>query len=262
MNCSEFEIHLDEQMAPPRLVETPDMAEHAAQCDHCRTRLEQFRQLGEALELWRDEIPDVELAPAVVAAASAAQPPAPAAATAALRRRANGSRAPAPAQQAGIISRPVPPPFRISRAGGLAAACVAAGIVAAILISRPGNDPSDALSRPQIAANPVPQAIVPTPKQEEDSRPAAPARDRDLLPAPQAAVYHDLAQKAAGALSDVSAIVTSGSFSQSADRASATENNEGWMDDLERQLQPIGRGLDDAFDFLWQAGQLADPSQS
>ncbi len=33
---------------------------------------------------------------------------------------------------------------------------------------------------------------------------------------------------------------------------------EGWIDGLQHQLKPIGRSLDHAFDFLWEAGQSAD----
>jgi hypothetical protein len=36
------------------------------------------------------------------------------------------------------------------------------------------------------------------------------------------------------------------------------EQTAGWIDEFERELKPVGRSLDNAFDFLWRAGESAD----
>ena len=74
--------------------------------------------------------------------------------------------------------------------------------------------------------------------------------------------YHDLAQKAAGALDEVAMFVRPLSQGNTPDSEPRSEKGTGWIDGLQHQLKPIGRSLDDAFDFLWQAGQLADPSKT
>ena len=43
---------------------------------------------------------------------------------------------------------------------------------------------------------------------------------------------------------------------------SLAERTGGWIDGLQHQLKPIGRSLDHAFDFLWEAGQSADSSKT
>jgi hypothetical protein len=267
MNCTEFEICLNEQFAASRLAETPDLAEHAEQCALCRAVLERFRHLSDSLEPWRTRVPEVDLTQAVVVGCVSqlefAASPLPAGPSAVPRARADDSRRPVPPQHAGIIARPVPPLFRISRTVWLAAGSLAAVVVAAVLISGVGNGPPVADLDPQIAAKPVPMPVAPAAMNHSVSRLDPPAEVREPLPIPQRAMYDELAQKAAGALNVVTAFVTTGgAVSQSADPGSVREDAEGWMDGLEKQLRPIGRGLDDAFDFLWQAGQSADNSRS
>jgi hypothetical protein len=84
---------------------------------------------------------------------------------------------------------------------------------------------------------------------------AIPESDRD--------VYYDLAQKAAGALGEVAVYVMPGSSPPPmAPSDAGPEGAAGWIDGVKHQLQPIGRSLDDAFDFLWEAGQSADSSKT
>ena len=64
---------------------------------------------------------------------------------------------------------------------------------------------------------------------------------------------------AAGAWDEVTLLVAPESKNTAPpERSRQTEAKEGWIDGLQHQLKPMGRGLDNAFDFLWQAGQSGD----
>jgi len=77
------------------------------------------------------------------------------------------------------------------------------------------------------------------------------------------APYYDLAQKAAGALGEVTAYVMPGSPPRPMPPSHPRPDGAGaWIDGLRHQLKPIGRSLDHAFDFLWEAGQSADSSKT
>jgi hypothetical protein len=95
---------------------------------------------------------------------------------------------------------------------------------------------------------------------DADEEPAIPVVDRAAaLPEAARDVYYDLAQKAAGAIGEVTVFVMPGSSPQMmAPTDHRPEARTDWIGGLQHQLQPIGRSLDDAFDFLWQAGEAAD----
>jgi len=93
-----------------------------------------------------------------------------------------------------------------------------------------------------------------------EEQPAIPAVNRAVaLPEAAGEVYYDLAQKAAGALGEVTVFVMPGSSPpMMTPRDEGPERPTDWIGGLQHRLQPIGRSLDDAFDFLWQAGEAAD----
>jgi hypothetical protein len=71
--------------------------------------------------------------------------------------------------------------------------------------------------------------------------------------------YVGLVQLAAGAWDEVTLLVRpERKTTQQPEATSRSAATEGWIDGLQHQLTPIGRGLDNAFDFLWQAGQAGD----
>jgi hypothetical protein len=87
--------------------------------------------------------------------------------------------------------------------------------------------------------------------------------DSDL--APELAPYSSLVQMATSALSEATVLILPGTAGSQmpfrgpppSDEAGSTEA-DGWIDDLQHQLRPVGRSLGNAFDFLWQAGQSVD----
>jgi hypothetical protein len=79
------------------------------------------------------------------------------------------------------------------------------------------------------------------------------------LPEAAGEVYYGLAQKAAGALGEVTVFVMPGASPPMMNpRDERPDRPTDWIGGLQHQLRPIGRSLDDAFDFLWQAGEAAD----
>jgi hypothetical protein len=97
----------------------------------------------------------------------------------------------------------------------------------------------------------------------EDATPQI-ARQRSPEPETDRAPYFDLAQRAAGALGQMSMLVLPAAAREREAAPppprdeSPAARSAGWIDDFERELKPVGRSLGNAFDFLWRAGESAD----
>jgi hypothetical protein len=267
MNCTDFEKQLQDRFGAARRDETADLADHARHCPPCRATLEQFQILADALGAWRAPH-EVELAGAVVAArqsefaaAAATQPAserprvasnqsAPQTVSASKRAIAGGSVLSAGTHR----SKPV----RWLAAGG-----VAALLLVTLSLAWPNRKAPPAATTPQFAGA---RAIEPEGARDDlASGPPAPAAigPPAAAPDPAQAPYYGLAQKAAGALGEVTAYVVPGSSPPPMRPAHADPEGAGaWIDGLRHQLRPIGRSLDHAFDFLWEAGQSSDSSKT
>ncbi len=268
MNCTDFEKRLHEQFDPARLDVTGDLAEHARQCPRCRATVEGFHLLADALRLWRAQVPDVELAGAVVAAHRADAASADAAdVAAAVPGPAAGRSAPRSASvstPAIVAGAPWPTgPLGAKLVRRLAAGSVAALLLVALWLSFPRRDDRRAAPGPQLAGTSKDGRVQPPPDRSPVSPAPAAVHPPPAVPEPAQAPYYDLAWKAAGALGEVTAFVIPGSppppMSPSDPRSG---DREGWIDGLQHRLKPIGRSLDHAFDFLWEAGQSADGSNT
>ncbi len=273
MNCTDFEDRLHAQFAAARFDETPDLTDHAGQCSACRLELEQFRLLADSLRVWRDQVPDVDLTDAVVAAcrlesesSSLARHTGPMVMP---RRDSIESTPRSPsASPAGIVARrfPFPAWFNSRRrtlwlaVGSLVGVLVFAVVLSGLIKKVPLND-----AGPQVAKTPAPAELHSTPNAAERIQPVNPTASPPPT-VPEAAArdaYYDLAQKAAGALGEVTVYVMPGSSARPMSPADERpEKTGGWIEGVKHQLQPIGRSLDDTFDFLWEAGQSADSSKT
>ena len=70
------------------------------------------------------------------------------------------------------------------------------------------------------------------------------------------APYAEIVHMAAGAWNEVATIVrTDQPHNDGSEPKSADRKRDAWIDGIQHQLQPVGRGLNNAFDFLWQAGK-------
>jgi hypothetical protein len=132
-------------------------------------------------------------------------------------------------------------------------------LVAIYFFSLPGRDAPRSIT--QVPAAKAPDTVADGPaSQGAEEEPAIPVADRAAaLPEAARDVYYDLAQKAAGAIGEVTVFVMPGSSPQMMTPGDhRPEARTDWIGGLQHQLRPIGRSLDDAFDFLWQAGEAAD----
>jgi len=255
MNCTDFERHLNDLFGAAGLPNVGDAPPHAAQCPRCRETWEQFRLLHEATDLWRKQTPEVDLSRAVVhslgsptSSLGAADQIDPSPARTAV---ANARARPRAIERAAIVARgPIQDDFSF-RSRKLLAAFAAVALLFAFGLAWHvwRNEPSGGATA--LKANP----LVNPPPRELDPRPAErPGAEAEL---PDPAAYRDLVQQATGALGDVTAFVIPVS-NGGMPRGSEVRTSADWIDGLRHQLRPIGRSLEDAFDFLWQAGESAD----
>jgi hypothetical protein len=281
MNCTEFEDGLHDLLDAPRRPQAAraglslpaEMSTHVRSCEACRHLADRFQLLAEAIADWREQIPEVDLTEAVLAARRVPSPEVrtlPAGGTSARRSRsraASGDRAQERAGRADRSGRSRPRPFV---RGGLW--LVAAGLTAivAVAVFFPRSDQPVSPDQPPLVAK-----TNDGPPADTELRALAKATDtaseddleaRADVPAaeagPAAVPYVDLAQKAAGALDDMAGFMMAPRATGQTDPGAPGEPGAGWIDGLQHQLKPISRSLDHAFDFLWQAGQSADRSRT
>lgn len=252
MNCAEFQRDLNERFGAAGLPDVLEMPPHAGECASCHESWEQFRLLHEATRLWRQQTSRVDLTRAVLSALDATAsgceqdgPRLPATELPAAFRR---DPMPAP-QTAGIVARG---PFRGGYGPRRAVLAGLAGIAALLAIGLAWQ----LLFRPPVAEQAAPEnRIVAASFPDLDRRPAP---DTDRQPdSPETIPYRDLAQRAVGAWGEATALVMPGKAERQPP-SRGTADSADWIDGLQHQIRPIGRSLDHAFDFLWQAGESAD----
>jgi hypothetical protein len=264
MNCAEFVARMNDQFAGSGLQGEADLADHRAHCQSCHARWEEFILLSDAIGAWRRETPDVDLVPAVVAALG-------------------HSDYVASAESRTDSRFPMAVPERRRRLPALAIVGGAAVlfVVAMLNVGRPVRQPPNPVAQTRFghhdpaAQNPS----VSSPIGNDEGRPGAATSNRSVhggdstpqhtrsLPAQvetDRVAYLELAQRAAGALGQMTMLVLPDQFRPpDSPQVNATQElplqgTSGWMDDVEDQLKPVGRSLGNAFDFLWRAGESVD----
>jgi hypothetical protein len=271
MNCIEFEDRLNEhfdgsQRPRGRRLGTgasADLAEHAGECEICRALYERFQFLDDCLDIWREQIPDVDLTEAVIAAhrrhSTEAEPMRAAQSPAAGGIPSARSSHRALTQWGGSGSG-----ARVNRRRGLwlaVGSLVAIGAFA-LLVPRLARFVPHPVPEPDVAGAGAGRTENSAIAAKSDEQVKDSANELDPVLDQAQVAYHDLAQKAAGALDEVAMFVRPLSQEDMPISEQRSEKGTGWIDGLQHQLKPIGRSLDDAFDFLWQAGQSADPSKT
>jgi hypothetical protein len=265
LNCTDFEKRLNEQLGAARFDETADLAEHARRCPRCRDVAEQFHLLMDSVRAWRVQIPDVELAGSVVAARRGDFSTSKALARNVVIPRAESDRRlTASASMPAIVARA---PWLPGRLGGRAVRWLVAGaavlFVVGLWLTFPHHDAPPPARATQLAGTTEGGRVL-RPADVGDKSPSRDAVEQPaVVPKLDQPPYYDLAQKAAGAFGDVTAFVMPGSGRPAMSPANPrVRETGGWIDGLQHQLKPIGRSLDHAFDFLWEAGQSADGSNT
>jgi hypothetical protein len=261
MTCADFEALLDSQFGPAHLHDDdPAQIEHAAACGTCRASLERHRLLADAIGAWRAQAPEVDLTAAVMAALEldatqtlaqsevhSAHPPSVANPGLATAARQLSQKIPSRSLKFESLSR--------SRRSLLATIAVLMVLFAGTSLrnsSRPANSVG-----PESAAN---SGRMTQPSDEQFSRRQSPRLARTNIVRPQqTSPYAGLVQMATGAWDEVTLLVRPEPNSVPLPESAPPERSlDGWIDGWQHRLKPIGRGLDHAFDFLWQAGQSGD----
>lgn len=258
MNCADFESRVYDGFDASSLPQAADLAEHAAQCATCRATWEGMRLLSDCIGVWRQETPDVDLADPVIFALKHTAKLAPQISRVEARRP--------------TISRQ-----RLRRRSLVWAVAGAAALLIVLslfLVPRPdAPGPKPVAQVPEVHRNSNTSQGDPRHQDLSAQDPVANDRlDRNEGSSPQVTQrhppepeadrvpYYDLAQRAAGALGQMTMLVlpVDAGAHHPPDEPPDEGPPAGWMDDFERELKPVGRSLGNAFDFLWRAGESVD----
>lgn len=248
MNCAEFEFELQTQLDRRSLSLEKHVDEHLQTCDLCRETWNRNRLLIDAISDWREQVPDADLVDAVVAIHLAG----PASGKVRTATKADNSARPATSERLprpGITGRISASPRR----GRWALAALTSGLGALVTVFSylsPGHLPDSRTN-----------TMVTTRAAIEISKLSAEDRERALLNHAGAA-YKSLATGAAGVLEDFASIVLPVRLPDGAGDPDVIDaTGDRLIDGLPHPLRPIGQGLGDAFDFLWEAGQESQNSR-
>ena len=233
MTCIEFESVLQTCLDRGVFDEVVDeLREHRETCGACRENWDQARLLADAIVVWREQTPEVDLVDATLSAHFASQ------------------AAPQAIESIPAV-RPAAP--RSRPAAAIAAlASLAALVVVSVLLAR-----RDASAPPSIAVTRTTEghtgpAVDPASEDREE---------RPVLLDQADATYGNLARTAAGAIEEFAWMMKPApAIPPAADEAPATPRS--WIDGMQRQLRPIGRSVGDTFDFLWEVGRPPDDNRT
>ncbi|MCY2964406.1 MAG: hypothetical protein NT069_12345 [Planctomycetota bacterium] len=260
MNCTEFDRLWQRRFdGEGSLVSLAEEA-HLEGCERCQAHYEAGLMLEESLGAWRSERPQVDLARQIVRALRDDRPiPRTVAAT----QSTNETSAPSIA----IASRVLPAPGRSERrerllrlafalVGGLAT-LTGVWVFVGALTAPPAPAPIVTMERPAPRER---THKTPDVRTRSDSD-----RDQEMVRRTRQA-YEPMARKAAGAIDQMAMMVVPGwaRIGQAPETVPAKPTNR--VDDskpsdephllqqLEREIRPIGKGVGEALDFLWIAG--------
>ena len=232
------------------LLNTPEISSHLAQCAGCRQEWEAIRTLHEAISAWREQVPPVDLASAVLLEFARPVPPtAPPAAPIRASVSAQALRETGPADVSG------PPGLRrtgeIVRARRSLAASLAAlaGLFAlsAGLVTQPVPDRG------------APVVLHGKPPLEATGPTAAGDENVQSLVRHAGTAYLALAQETAGAMRGITTLVVpdqSSAAKLSLDSVPALST--GLVNELETDFRPLSDSVGGVFDFLWNTAKITD----
>lgn len=219
MNCIEFEAVLQRGLDTGDGLDAPELSEHAAQCPACRGLLEEFRTLGDAIVAWRVQLPEVNLAEAVVTAYS--------------RETASIPQTELPRSLEASVSIVLPLPAAVSRKA----------------VSRSRKSLMAALAG--LAAMVVVTWSFPIGPDGEQIGPGTQLAGMELTTLFRSAgtAWLDLAQRAASDLEDAAVLVMPATPTEMAPTGDGNSTRSTWKDGLD-SVRPIGESMGTAFGFL------------
>ena len=226
MNCTEFDHALDAAVESRSPVDSA-LREHARACRRCGDRWEQFAILDRAISDWRIQLPEVDLADAVLA------------------RMAFDN----PASRTTLSVHSTESKTARGRARPLAAItiCATALVVACLVILTPGHSPGPSNSPGDDTA------IV------ETAPPAAePAEPIDVALRDAGSAWLALANQTAEAVTEAGTLRPSPDVLAEVEAPAPPTRR--WYESLGEDLKPIGANVENAAGFLIEAVSINSPS--
>ena len=248
MNCTEFEHRLHE-CVEERLSAGKEMHDHSAECHRCSVLWNEHLLLAQIVPVWRQETPDVDLVHAVLERFHATTQPSVI---------EQAPRESAAKVVSGLPHHGMPAASRSPRHATLAVT-VAAALLVVLTLEPLGLVPGRSNSQSELSLTAKQKPVDANPL--EITRP--PALDEILRQAGSS--YLQLAEGAGAAVTDAVDIVPAADQLflslqfQPPQLPAATRSIGEWG----RELQPLGRRISQAFDFLWEAiphDQVSDPA--
>jgi hypothetical protein len=222
MNCTEFEHVLQCAVEERSEEQLRELRDHAASCKHCRAVWQEFAVLRQAIPLWKARMPDVDLVDAVMARTHELRP---------------------------LASRSTSIGWWVSAAVATAAACV---LALAVWPSAPDNAPQPDL---QLADTDEPDPLTAPLADEQPTQGEVGSLVRDATDP-----YLELAEGVTDAVRGTRKFLPAtealaDNEAQQEDRPSPAS----WINDWSQDLEPIGRDVANAMNFLLDAVP-ADPA--
>jgi hypothetical protein len=249
MNCIEFKQALEASVDTDRATDVAAMQAHCSECAPCQNLFEQFALLDRAIPLWRDRMPRVDVADAVLAQLAFDEVP---------KQNSSANRSSPTARREGV--------GRSQRSAGRRIFAAITTAVAVIVLGTwitwrpvppeqfaPRVEPLPAMAEANSEPNPWNPANEPDGSVERDEAEVEPELTMIVRDAGRA--YLVLVNGAADAVADGAVLMPASDFSiESAfdDRTSVESRDEDWSE----ELKPIGSGLGEAVDFLFEAVAL------
>ena len=251
MNCDDLSNRFDEWL-DSRQGDVPDeLRAHLAGCDRCRCDWEACETLQQAIASWNAETLEIDLVDRVLRSIAAAQSHDALPAAAASQAGDRGTVAPGPR----LASLSAARPSQAAPTGTRSAAVVAivATVLLLVAVPTPTNRPRDAAIPSTVAANGAAGPAEPGRFPGKADTPALENAAVVTLVRDAGAVCATLASDVVLTLSDAALLVSSPQrpgIPSGSPPAAGSRNL--WSRELPAELQPIGRDVEDALDFLRQ----------
>jgi hypothetical protein len=235
-NCGQFETLL-EQAVEQRQPLAPELRDHAASCVTCRALWDEFQILEEAIPAWSASAPSVNLVDSVMSGLAAER----------TGSKSADSIAPLVALTVADSSREEPP-----RRRRFLFAAAATTVAALLLVSAGFYFARPAADAPQIANTP-PQIVVPNLNRPMATPPIEQSPSEiSVMVADAGTAYLQLASNAAAAVTEGVALFPSTKLVADAS-PKPSSNRKSWVQQFEKNLQPLQKDIGSAFEFLFEA---------
>jgi hypothetical protein len=273
MQCDEFLRQIDEVFDRRGVLDAAELMSHALVCEECHAALEKARLLQESIDQWRMCEPEIDLADQIVQRYSACQgqrrlEPLPSSPRAVWAASAAASPSAVTAREGHSRQRNERRSWQFVTkfVGGLTVASVMAAMAGMYSGSFSGSFFRE--NRPELPAGDNQALRSSVPQKSAAQRSLAGNSSRRVAEESTVPVrgYSLFGRDMSVAFRGVRRFVTPDAPAEAPAREAEPDSKpgaeSGWVEDLHERIAPIGRRLDETFDFLWQAGESVDDSHT